>query len=49
MCNKDRLKKSLSSYVPFLLGVINVESSYTTFSIFNNSTFFGITEKTNEK
>ena len=40
--------KILSSYLCFLHGGKDFQSSYITFDIFNNSTFFSTTGKTNE-
>ena len=42
-------KNLLSSSLSFLLDGKNVQSSYIIFDIFNDSTFFGAVEKTNEK
>ena len=39
----------LCSSLPFFHGGKDFQSSYITFDIFNNWTFFGTVEKTNEK
>ena len=41
--------ENLFSYLLFLHACNDFQSSYITFDIFNNSTFFDTTERTNEK
>ena len=40
---------AMERYCPFIHGGKDFRSSYITFDIFNNWTFFGTVEKTNEK
>ena len=47
-CSKDWSKSLFSFYLQILHGAKDFQSSCITFSIFNNSIFFGTTEKTNE-